>query len=100
MSMFEIFAIIQDWYSGYHGLASACLAAHTQMPLCEAYEYLEEHGEEGMTVLFTRIVEVDESSEYQAILDNLSEMKNYLNNVIKNVQELIDVRLVLEKANG
>lgn len=100
MSMFEIFAIIQDWYSGNHGLASACLAANTTMTLHEAHAYLEEYGDEGMTVMFTRIVEADNSEEYQAILDNLLEMQDYLSDVIKDVRELIDVRHILEKANG
>lgn len=100
MSMFEIFAIIQDWYAGNHELASACLSANTYMTFHEAHAYLDEYGEEGMTVLFTRIVEADDSEEYQAILDNLLEMQDYLTDVIKDVQELIDVRLVLEKANG
>lgn len=99
MSMFEIFAIIQDWYAGNHELASACLSANTHMTFHEAHAYLDEYGEEGMTVLFTRIVENTVES-YQDILDNMMELRDYLSEVIKDLQELIDETALLEAANG
>lgn len=99
MSMFEIFAVIQDWYSGNHELASACLSANTHMTFHEAHAYLDEYGEEGMTVLFTRIVENTVES-YQDILDNMMELRDYLSEVIKDLQELIDETALLEAANG
>ena len=102
LSMFEIFAIIQDWYSGNHELASACLAANSRMTFHEAHAYLEDHGEEGMTVMFSRIVGEDGESldDYRAILDNLVEMQDYLSQVIKDVTEEIDVREKLHAANS
>jgi len=101
MSMFEIFAIIQDWYSGNHELASTCLAANSRMTIHEAHAYLDQHGEEGMTVLFSRIVEESQESldDYRAILDNLVEMQDYLSQVIKDVTEEIDVREKLNAVN-
>lgn len=100
MSMFEIFAIIQDWYSGNQELAAACLAANSRMTIHEAHAYLDQYAEEGMTVLFSRIVEEGETEEYQAILDNMVELRDYLNEVIKDLQELIDEKKFVEIVNS
>lgn len=99
MSMFEIFAIIQDWYEGNHELASACLAANTHMTLHEAHAYLDEYGGEGMTVLFSRVVE-DNVESYQDILDNMFQLRDYLSEVIRDLENLIDERAPMEEANG
>jgi len=100
--MFEIFAIIQDWYSGNHELASASLAANSRMTFHEAHAYLDQHGEEGMTALFSGIVEESEETldDYRAILDNLVEMQDYLSQVIKDVTEEIDIREKLHAVNS
>lgn len=99
MSMFEIFAIIQNWYEGNHELASACLAANTHMTLHEAHAYLDEYGHEGMTVLFSRIAQ-DNVESYQDILDNMFLLRDYLSDVIRDLENLIDERAPMEEANG
>lgn len=89
MSMFEIFAIVQDWYSGNHELASTCLAAHTHMTIHEAHAYLDEYGDLGMTMLFKLIVE-DWVEEAPLILDNMLELRDWLDEIIRDLRNEID----------
>lgn len=89
MSMFQIFALIQDWYSGEHWLATTCLSAHTGMSLDEAHAYLEEHGSSGMTVLFKKVA-IDWSEEAPAILENMTELRDYLDEIIRDLSNEVD----------
>lgn len=92
MSMFQIFALIQDWYSGDHWLASSCLSAHTDMSLEEAHLYLEEHGPNGMTVLFQKVA-TDWTEEAPEILDNMVELRDFLDEIIRDLRDDIDERV-------
>ena len=88
MSLFEIFALVQNWYEGNRILAASCLAAHSLMTVQEAYAYLDEHQSDGLSVMIIKIVQ--DLDEIEEVISNLKELDEWLNDVINQLIEHVD----------